>query len=270
MDFFQALVLGIVQGLTEWLPVSSSGHLVIAQRLMGLELPVAFDVLLHLGTLLAVIVFFRSDIAAILKSLLRPGMKNPDFRMAVMVVAGSIPTALIGFVFLGFFESLFLSTEAVGIGLIITGALLLLTRLSRLFRYGPGKPGSDKEHEEPDFKRAGLIGVFQGIAIAPGISRSGSTISAALMSGMKKEAAFKYSFLLSIPAVLGASLLELRGAATGDMGGGIGFAALAGAAVAAVCGYAGLKIVKKSLLSERFYLFSVYCFALGAALLLFM
>ncbi|HJW97417.1 MAG TPA: undecaprenyl-diphosphate phosphatase, partial [archaeon] len=106
MDFLQAIFLGLVQGLTEWLPVSSSGHLVIAQNLMGLEVPVAFDIALHAGTLLAVLAFFRRDILMLLKSLRKPSLKNPDFRLLFYVILGTIPTAIIGLAFLEFFESL--------------------------------------------------------------------------------------------------------------------------------------------------------------------
>src|SRR4030042_445914 len=252
MDFLQAIFLGLVQGLTEWLPVSSSGHLVIAQNLMGLEVPVAFDIALHAGTLLAVFVFFRKDILMLLKSLRKPSLKNPDFRLLFYVILGTIPTAIIGLAFLEFFESLFLSTKAVGLGLLITGVLLLLSR------YG-------KSGRTLDGKRSLLVGIFQGFSIAPDISRSGATISGGLLSGVKREEVFRFSFILSIPAILGASLLEVGDISSSEMG----ILALAGAAVAAVSAYFARRIVQKALLSHRFHLFAAYCFALGAIVLLF-
>ncbi|MBM5805246.1 MAG: undecaprenyl-diphosphate phosphatase [Candidatus Verstraetearchaeota archaeon] len=253
MDLLQAIVLALVQGLTEWLPISSSGHLVVAQTLMGLSVPVVFDIFLHLGTLVAVITYFWRDIANILRSLLTLNTKDANFKLLIYIIIGTIPTAVIGLLFLQFFESLFSSGRAVGVGLLITGALLLSSKLR-------------KGQKNLGWLSSLIMGIFQGIAIAPGISRSGSTISAGLLSGVNKDEAFRYSFLLSIPAILGATVLEYKGLALSDLG----LYAVVGAAIAAVSGYVAIKIVQKVLLSERFYLFAIYCFPAGLLVLLFL
>jgi undecaprenyl-diphosphatase len=253
MDLLQAIILSVVQGLTEWLPISSSGHLVIAQKLMNLTLPVAFDVFLHLGTLIAVVAFFWRDIVRILKAFFTLQRGSPDFKMAVYVIIGTIPTAIIGLTFESFFESLFSSARDVGVAFIITGILLLSTKFS----------GGTKSLS---WLTSIIIGVMQGIAIAPGISRSGSTMSIGLLSGVDKEQVFRYSFLLSIPAILGASILKYKEIAMSDLG----LLTIIAAAVAAVVGYIAIMLVRRVLLSEKFYLFAVYCFLAGLLALLFL
>jgi undecaprenyl-diphosphatase len=250
MDFIQVILLALIQGLTEWLPISSSGHLVIAQALMGLTVPVAFDVLLHLGTLVSVLIYFWKDITAIARSVFSFDTKSMNFRLFLLVIVGSIPTAIIGYVFLNFFESLFENPVPVGFAFLLTGVLLLSTKLGR------GK-------RDLDFLRAAIIGTVQGLAIAPGISRSGSTISAGLLCGVEKAKAFRFSFLLSIPAVLGATLLKYNEIVMADVSASM----LAGVAAAAVVGYLAIKIVSKMVLSNKFYLFSIYCFLAGIAVL---
>jgi len=252
MDFIQVLILGLIQGLTEWLPISSSGHLVVVQKLMNLSTPVVFDVMLHVGTLLAVIVFFRKDILKILKSLLSLKTKDENFKLFIYILIGTIPTAVIGFLFLKFFESLFSNVKAVGIGFLITGALLLLSKLKN-------------NNKNLNWFNSLIIGTIQGISIAPGISRSGSTISVGLLRGIKKEEVFKYSFLLSIPAIIGANVMEYKAFNLSD----IGLYSIIGIIVSAISGYVALKIVHKMLLSEKFYLFAVYCFLVGIVVLAF-
>ena len=251
MDFIQAIILGLIQGFTEWLPISSSGHLVIAQKLMNLTIPVVFDVTLHVGTLIAVILFFWKDILKILKSAFTFKTKDENFRLLVYVLIGTISTAIIGFLFLKFFESLFSNVEAVGIGFLITGILLLFSK----FR---------NDEKKLNWFKSLLIGTAQGISIAPGISRSGSTMSIGLLSGVKKSEVFKYSFLLSIPAIIGASVLEHSNLALSDLG----IYSLIGMIVSAISGYAAIKIVHKILLSKKFYLFAIYCFLIGILVLL--
>ncbi len=251
MDLIQAALLGMLQGLTEWLPISSSGHLVLAQRWMGLTVPVAFDVFLHLGTLAAVVAFFRGDLLGILRALAARDVRSRDFLLFAYIVVGTVPTAVIGFALTSFFESLFSSAFAVGIGFLITGVLLLLSRA-----------GSDRR--EVGWLTSIVMGIAQGMAIAPGISRSGSTISLGLITGAKKEDVFRLSFLLSIPAILGASLFKIGELASSDLE---PYAVL-GLAVAAASGYVAIKIVRRALLSERLYLFSLYCFIAGTAVLL--
>lgn len=206
----QALVLGVMQGLTEFLPVSSSGHLALAQNLYGLTEPeVFFDLLLHLGTLSAVVIFYRREFFGMLsrlKLLFQPGRMaayrvSPLFRLGVMIIAGSVPTALIGLAFKDFFTSLFTSLTAVGINLILTACFLAAASFRR-------KVTIKSELEFPLWA-ALAIGIAQGLAIAPGLSRSGVTISLAILLGMERTLAARYSFLLSVPAILGAMLLSL-------------------------------------------------------------
>lgn len=244
MDLSQAVALAVIQGLTEWLPISSSGHLVIAQRILNLEVSVGFFAALHLGTLLAVLVYFWKDILRIINAFLSMDSKSNDFRLGVYVVTGTIPTVLLALLFRGYFESLFSSPQAASIGLIITGILLLSSRF--------GKRSMDL-----DLPRSLLVGLFQGFAIAPGISRSGATISIALVGGLQVKEAFRYSFLLSIPAIIGANILEFGSILS------VGHYSLVGIVIAAITGYIAIKMVDRVLLKNKFHIFSAYCFALA-------
>lgn len=187
MTLPQSLLLGLIQGLTEFLPVSSSGHLVIFQKLLGFKSPpVAFDVLVHLGTLVSILIVFRNQIKTITRNTL------------IAIILGSIPTALIGLFLNSISEQLFNSLTLVAIALIITSVLLISTKF-----------GSRKTNQKNISKSAAvIIGIIQGIAVIPGISRSGSTISLGLLLGLTKKTAVSFSFLLSIPAVLGAQILQ--------------------------------------------------------------
>jgi undecaprenyl-diphosphatase len=187
---FKYIILGIVQGLTEFFPVSSSGHLVILQRLFGMNSEqLALSLVLHLGTTLALIVFFFKDIIGALG----------DKKTLFLIIIVTIITGVIGISGKDFFERLFLSSDIVAVGLFITGLMLILTKK---FMYG--------KNQTPGPKDALILGITQGIAIVPGISRSGITISTLLFRGMDKNNSFRFSFLASIPAVLGAALLEAR------------------------------------------------------------
>lgn len=204
MTALQALFLGLVQGLTEFLPVSSSGHLAIAQHFLpNFEQPgLLFDVLLHFATTLAVVIYFRKDVWRLLSCLFR---KDPyavdDRHLLLMLVVGSIPTAIIGLTFKDFFEGLFDNLLVVGCMLIITALLLFVgEKVRRDGRQLPQLLAND----------ALLVGVVQGMAIIPGISRSGSTIACLLLRGIDGEAAARFSFLLALPAVGGAMLLSLK------------------------------------------------------------
>lgn len=255
----QAILLGVVQGLTEFLPVSSSGHLVLGQHLLGLDEPeMLFDVAVHVGTLLAVVAYFWRDLWAMLRGLWgRDEEAERGRRLIWLVLAGSVPTAIIGVLFRHDFEALFASVRAVGIALFITGALLLATHFAppsrrEIWRFGAG--------------RALVVGFVQGLAITPGISRSGSTISVALMLGVERKLAAHYSFLLSLPAIMGALLLHLK-----DLGPGQEVAwtpLLLGAAVAGVTGLVALKLLIGVVQRGGLHWFAFYCWALGAAALI--
>ena len=266
MSLIEAVVLGIVQGLTEFLPVSSSGHLVIFQHLFGINEPVlAFDIAVHVGTLLAVAVYFFRDIVAIVTGFLAfaadsfrhrrlrmPDAQAPQARMAILIVIGSVPTAVIGLALKDSAEALFSSVTLVGISLCITGAILWGTR--RL-----GDTAADEG--TTSVIKALAIGVVQGLAVVPGISRSGSTIAAGLYLGLGRETAARFSFLLSIPAVAGAGLLgalDLLG------GGAIPLPIMAaGLVTSAVVGYAALALLVWIVKQGRMHLFALYCLAVG-------
>jgi len=253
MDLIQVLILAIIQGISEWLPISSSGHLVVVQEYFDLAPPVIFDVMLHVGTLLVVLIAFWKDIAGMLKALAQLDFASEKGKLAVFIVVGSTPTALIGFVFLVFrqiFEPLFYSPLAVGIALLGTGSILYVSK------YG-------KNGKEMSYLDAFLIGIAQGIAIIPGVSRSGVTIATGLLSKLRKETAFKFSFLLSIPAVIGATITESENLFLGEID---GLTMVLGVMVSMIVGYVALKLLQKLLLKERFHLFAFYCWLLGTAI----
>ena len=274
MNSTEAIILGIVQGLTEFLPVSSSGHLVLFQQVLGLKkAELFFDICVHLGTLAAVMVVFRREIKNILSALTRlhPSTapeqsilqkidSDPDLKLALMIVIGSIPTGILGYVFAGIADRLFSSALITGLMLMVTGLLLWITR-----RAEAGHEPAGIDRLTP--KNAFIIGVVQGLAIIPGISRSGSTISAGLLLGIEREMAARYSFLLSIPAIAGAGLVSLKdGLSQPDLAIQI---SLLGAATAAIVGYAALKSLLHLVKRGRLYLFAPYCWLVGILAIIF-
>ena len=260
-------LLGVIQGLTEFLPVSSSGHLVIGQKVLGLisEPDLLLDVLLHVGTLLPVLWLYRRDIGQMLLSLGKLGRPveayrdDPGFRLTVCVLIGTLPTGVIGLLLKDTFERLFSSLLAVAIALMGTGGILMLTRLRR-------EADAETPHRTLDAKKALIVGIAQGCAITPGISRSGSTIATALLLGVERELAAKLSFVMSIPAIMGAVLLSLKNASFGQ--GKLATMAL-GALVASVSGYIALRWVVRVVRRGEMHWFSYYVWPLGFALLLY-
>lgn len=257
MTSSEAAVLGLVQGLTEFLPVSSSGHLVIMQHFLGFaEPPLTFDVSVHVGTLIAVIIAFYSDIVNLIK--------HPLQKTTVLIIISCIPTALIGFFFKPLFESAFASLWVTGVGLIITGLLLWS---AEQFSF------SFKRIPDMSWRDALIVGTVQGIAITPGISRSGSTIAGGLFLGLEREAAARYSFLLSIPAVLGASLLEFKDAIAETALKGLNsleiFPMLLGTLIAAAVGFLAVKAVVGLTKRGKLSFFAYYCWALGFMVLIY-
>lgn len=252
MTIFQALILAFVQGLTEFIPVSSSGHLVIIQNLLGFDSPpVFFDVVLHAGTLLAVIIFFRQDIIQLITN----WQKNSQFIIGLIIA--SIPAGIVGVLLSNYLESIFSSTKLVGVTLLITGSILLLTRWIKTI----------KTVDTPYIHQSILIGLFQAIAVLPGISRSGSTISAGLFTGLKPQAAFRYSFLLAIPAILGAVFVQIQNTPLNSINWGI---TVFGFMIAFIVGFLSLKILGRMIQKGKLYYFSFYCFSLGLICLLFL
>lgn len=258
MEWVTALFLGIVQGLTEFLPVSSSGHLVIARRLLpGIEIPgVLFEVVVHLGTLGAVLAMFRREVFAMVKAL-GPGGEEDDRRLILYVLAASVPTAFAGFLLKDFIRSLFQSVGTVGVMLLITGALLYL---SEVF----ARPVADLR--TMGWKRAFGVGVAQSFALMPGISRSGSTIAAGRMLGVSGEDAARFSFLISIPAVAGATLLEAREA--GPITAEAMNLCLVGGAAAFFTGLGSLSLLMAVVRKSRMRWFALYCWAVGLSVLI--
>lgn len=270
MSWLEALLLGALQGATEFLPVSSSGHLALAQHFLAVEGPqVAFDVVLHVATLLAVVVVYRNDLARLVRVLagalasrevrrapLASVRRSQELALAVALVAGSLPTAAIGLLFQEPLEALFERPAVVASMLLVTGAVLQLPRLAPQrgeLRSGVGVPA------------ALAIGAAQGLAITPGISRSGTTISIALLLGIAPAAAARFSFLLSIPAILGALVLKLP-----DLAGAAAPAPAllaAGFVTAFLVGWAALALLLALLRRGRFAVFSWYCWAVGLAAL---
>jgi undecaprenyl-diphosphatase len=262
-----AVALGVVQGLTEFLPVSSSGHLVIASHLLRFAEPsLLFDTLLHVGTLLPVLWLYRADLCAILRGLRRFGAparawrEDRGFRLLVCVVIGTAPTALIGLTLGGLFTRLFGSPTVVGVTFLVTGGILMASRLSP-------QPLAQEEPEDSHLSlsaaRALWVGLAQGVAITPGISRSGTTITAALLLGIERTMAARLSFLLSIPAILGAVLLQLRGPLSST-----GWSVyLAGALAAALSGYLALRWLVGLVRRGSFHRFAFYVWPLGLAVL---
>jgi undecaprenyl-diphosphatase len=246
-------ILAVIQGLTEWLPVSSSGHLVIIQKILGLNLPLIFDAMLHVGTLIVVLTVFRKDIADIIKAVVKLDFQNEDGKLALFIVVGSVPIAVIGLIFRNIIESFFSNLLAVGVALIITGSVLF---------FSEKKVGNRKM----SFLDSLLIGVAQGIAIIPGVSRSGITVAIGLLRKIDKVTVFRYSFLLSVPAVIGATILESRDIVLGNMDIATLFL---GAAISMIVGYVSLKILLKIVMNEKFHLFAYYCWTVGIAIILF-
>lgn len=263
MTVIEAIILGIVQGATEFLPVSSSGHLVIVPELFGLTTPpLAFDVLVHLATLVAVVGYFYQDVGKLVLSVVAPrrlARQEVKYwrRMLAWIVIGTIPAALAGVILGDFFESLFSSTLAVGVFMLLTSALLwgadfALERVARQSAKLDALKGPD----------ALIIGCFQALAIAPGLSRSGSTIAAGAFLGFDRATAAHFSFLLSIPAILGAFFINVKdigGAFAGDSG----LAYLLGAMAAAVSGFLAIFFLMRYLKSHRLRAFAIYTLAVG-------
>ena len=238
------IVLAVVQGFTEFFPVSSSGHLVLLQKILDFTtLPLVYDLFFHLGTLLAVVVYFFKD----LRPLVLRFYEKENFHMLLLLATASLPTAVIGFLFNDFFEALFEKTSHLGFCFLFTAAVLLASRYLRLKKVSM-------------FPAAFIIGVAQGIAIIPGVSRSGMTIAVALILGLGFEFSFRFSFLLSIPAILGAVLLE-----SGKIPwqGGHWPQLLLAVTISALAGFFALVLLKRVMLREKFHRFAIYLLVLG-------
>ncbi len=244
------VLLGLLQGLTEFLPISSSGHLALAEQLFGIHKPgIVFDIFVHFGTLLSVLWVFRERIFRLVRA---PARGGEDLRVLGMLIVGSLPTGALGVALNSVAEAAFARSWAVGLGLLLTaGVLFFVERLSR---------PKAKSLEQLSWREALWVGLAQGIAVLPGISRSGSTIAMGLFCGLRRTDAAEFSFLLFIPAITGATLLKL-GEAVADPSAhsALWGSYLAGTAVAFLSGVIAIRFLMRFLRERRLTPFALYC-----------
>ena len=249
MNIIQALILGIVQGLTEFLPVSSSGHLALLQNYFG-EVNVGFDVVLHFATLLAVLVFFFKDILELIKGFFSFDWNNEKFRFAIYILLATIPIALVGYFMKDIIYNIFSNLYVVSLGFFISGMFLFTASFS-------------KKKENLNLKNSFIIGLAQCLALVPGISRSGSTVSIGILQGIDREKAIRFSFLLAIPAMIGANILNFTDIKTIEV-----LPFVVGFVFAFIFGLFAIFIFVKWLKLERFRYFAYYCWLLSLLTLL--
>jgi len=248
---WKIILLGIVQGLTEWLPVSSSGHLVIFQEFFNINVSLLFDVVVHIASLVVLLIVFKNDIIEILKSFKKDGNKNYR-KLGYFILIGSVFTAIIASLLREYIEIAFSNTLLVGIALLITGFMLLFTK-------------NFNGHKKVGFLDSVLIGVMQGLAVFPGISRSGSTIALGLYRKIERKEAARFSFLLFIPAVIGSLILQLNMANNKESF----FILFVGFIVSLVVSYIALKWFLRIIERGNMYKFAYYCFVLSIIVILF-
>jgi len=264
MDIVQAIILGLVQGVSEFVPISSSGHLVLVPWLLGWPPPgLVFDTMVHWGTLVAVLAYFWRDFMALAsawgRSLASRNLSEPEARIAWLIIVGTLPAALMGYVGEDFFESLFAAPAWAAGLLLVTGLILALSEWMGERR---------KEPHQLAFLDSILIGIAQGCAIAPGISRSGATIAAGLFRGLKREAAARYSFILATPIIFGAGLLQLLDLFKMENATAHLPALILGFLAAALSGYLCIRFLLSYLQQGKLYVFAIYCWLAGGAFLL--
>ena len=273
MSYFEAVILGLVQGLAEFLPISSSGHLALLQQAFGVseDKVLLFAVLLHVGTLISVFIVYWKDIWALIVELCLTikdlctgkGLRlaeRPVRKLGVMIIVATIPTAVIGLAFSDFFDSLYTSVIQIGVGLIITGFLLVLAE-----KMGEGNRGI----QQMNFRNAIFIGLVQGVAICPGISRSGSTLFGSLICNLDRKFAVKFVFLISIPSILGSAVLETPAAIEAGVTAAELGPILVGMLVAAVSGLVAIKTMIKIVSDKKLSYFSYYVWVLGVIVVLY-
>lgn len=251
MDIFQAIILGIIQGVTEWLPISSKSHLIIAHQLFGLVQPAIFDLILHIGSLFVVCFVFWKEIKGLIIGLWERNRES--WMMASFIVVATIPIIVFGFLLEGLVKSSRDNLYILGYGFLFTALIIFLSQYPR------------KKDGKLGFWNSFIIGLGQVLALFPGVSRSGTTISTGMMLGVKKEVVARFSFLIFIPAILGATVLEFK-----DIGqvGAIG-PLIVGTVVAMVTGVIALKLLLSIIKNDKFKWFSIYCLLLGMVVLLF-
>ncbi len=266
MDWINVIILGIVQGLTEFLPISSSGHLVLTEKIFNIHTEnIYLEVFLHFGTFMAVVIVFWKDILGIIKALWKKIFAKEEVigsvnyvNLFLCLLIGSVPAGILGMLFKNFVESSFKSTQFVSIMLIITGIFLFLTRFSKTKKNSVG------------FLDSLIIGLAQGLALLPGISRSGWTIGAGLFRGVKGTKVAEFSFLLSLPAILGASVLKLKESIGQNLPSKTMALYLSGALFAFLLGYLTIKFMLRILKKGKLEYFGYYCIIIGILSLIFL
>jgi undecaprenyl-diphosphatase len=273
LTLFEGVILGLIQGLSEFLPISSSGHLAVLQHFFGIEGEnvLTFAVLLHLGTLISLIAVYYKviwelilELLAVIKDILSgKGLqinKNTNRKLGVMIIAASIPTGIIAMLFNDLFAGLYNSLPAIGVSLLLTGCFLW--QAERMNQKG-------KNVGEAKYRDALFVGLCQGIAIIPGISRSGATIVGSLFSGLNREFAVQFAFLISVPAILGAALLEIPEAFAEGFAEEMLLPIVAGVAAAAISGYIAIRTMIRVVCNKKLYIFSLYTWIAGSLLLIY-
>jgi undecaprenyl-diphosphatase len=251
------IILALIQGIAEWLPISSTAHLKVAEHFLGFSATPLFNVFLHIGTLVVVIFYFRKDIKTVLTCLVQRDFHTEYGRFIPLIIVATIPTGIIGLLYDEFLADNYQTLFIIGVTFLIGAALLVASK------YG-------KENQtQISYRKAIVMGAAQGAASFPGLSRSGSTISSGLLQGVKREMVFKFSFLLSIPAIIGDLAVEAY-LQRGSFSQGIGVNTIdlaLGLAITAVVGYLAIALVKKLVLTKRFHYFAIYTFTLGIVLI---
>ncbi len=249
VNFFEAIVLGIIQGITEWLPVSSSGHLALAQHYFGIVQPISFDIVLHLGSLLVVLLVFRKDIRCLFLGVLR---KDPYFlRYFSFLFLASIPIAFVGLVFNDFIKGAFGDLRMIAFSFMLTAIFLFASKRKV------------RKARELSLGNALIIGCAQALAIFPGVSRSGTTISTGLIQGVGRKESGRFAFLLFIPAIVGASILEFDGIKELQQIPEVLVATL----ITIIVGHISLSLLLKMVNKGKLHYFAWYCLFLGVSLL---
>ena len=258
-QLFTTILLGLIQGFSEWLPISSTAHLRITEHFLGFQATPLFNLFLHLGTLGVVVFYFRHDIKLILIALMHRDFHSEYGRFIPLIIVATIPTGIIGLLYDKFLADNYQTLLIIGVTFLFGAALIFSSK------YG-------KEYQTKiTYKKAFVMGAAQGAAIFPGLSRSGSTISSGLLQGVKREMVFKFSFLLSIPAIIGDFGVELYLQEGSLVSEGIGVSPLnllAGLVCAVLAGYVAIVLVKKLVLTKSFHYFAAYTFALGVILII--
>jgi undecaprenyl-diphosphatase len=256
-QMIQTIILGLIQGLAEWLPISSTAHLRTVEHFWpDLNVTALFNVALHVGTLVVVVFYFKKEVISILSALAHLNFKSEYGQLIPPIIIATVPTAIVGLLYVTFLEDTLQTTLAIGITFLMGATIVYISKIG------------NENTDTITYTIALVMGAAQGLALFPGLSRSGITISTALLLGLKREKAFKFSFLLSIPAIMGDLAVEAyhhRGQLAAQ---GIGpIELLAGVIVAMIVGYVAIRLVSKIVASKKFHYFAFYTWMLGLVLI---